>query len=187
MSANPSQQGWDDYLVNGLAIGTHPSSNPPTFEAMGNHPEILANNYAVNDQAWFNVHITHNYKAGTLVYPHVHWSHDAIGNGEDVWFELSYTPAAGYSVGIFPAVTQFTLVGTPDADADTHQIDEASLAQAFNTNLVIDSIVLCRIKRIANGGTDFDGNVFIHYMDFHVEVDGRVTNERNIPHTKYGG
>jgi hypothetical protein len=125
-------------------------------------------------------------KAGTNVYPHVHWTGSGTGNGGDVGFEFSYTPAVGYGVEAFPTTVQFTIEDTPSATADTHEITEVLIGDSFNTNLEVDSIVLCRIKRVAPAGTDYNGDVFIHQLDFHVEVDGRKTNERNAPHTKYG-
>jgi len=129
--------GWDDYLADGNSIGTHPTSNPPTFEQIG-ATGIYAHNFDVNDQGWFTIHILHNYKAGSKVYPHVHWSHNGVGNGEDVHWELSYSPAKGYDQQAFPALTSFEIVATPHATTMMHQINEASLAQAFNTNLEVD-------------------------------------------------
>jgi len=185
MSGNPSAQGWDDYTTDGLGVGVHPLTSPPTLEQVG-ATAFYAYNYAVNDQAWFNIHIKHDYLAGSKIYPHVHWSHDGIGNGQEVWFNITYSPAKGYSQQAYPAETSFIIVAEPNATTQMHQIDEASDAQSFLTNLEVDSLIKFRIKRISNGLTDFDGAVYIDQVDVHFESDGRMTNERNYPFTKYG-
>lgn len=175
--------GWDDYLGSGLSVGRHPSTNPPTFEQIGSS-SMFGNHYAVNDQAWDIYHIEHGYKAGTKIYPHFHWEHAGLGNGEDVHFEVIWSTAKGYSQQAYSAETTFTIIATPDATGFTHQIDEASINQAFNSNIEVDSLIKVRFRRITNGGTDFNGKVFISLVDLHVETDGRLTNEKNYPFTK---
>ena len=175
--------GWDDYIVSGLDIRNHPSANPPTFEQIGT-TGLYAYHFDVNSQGWFNIHILHDYLAGSKVYPHVHWEHNGVSNGEDVVFEIAYSPAKGYSQQAYPAIVTFNLTCTPHATTNMHQIDEASEAQAFSTNLEVDSLVKCRIKRITNGGTDFNGKVYVDQLDFHVQTDGLRTNQKNYPFTK---
>lgn len=188
LGSNDSFQGWDDYTVDGLAVGTNASYSPPVFEESP-VTGFYTNQYQVGDQGWFTVHIKHGYRAGTNVYPHVHWMHDGVGNGKNVHWEISYSPAEGYSQKVFPALTSFEIVATPNPSTGMHQIDEATLAQSFNTNLEIDSIVLFRIKRVTNGGLDYDGKPFIVGIDVHFESDGRLTVERNYDSgwTKFGG
>lgn len=78
MSANPSQQGWDDYLTSSFSFVSNPAGNPPTLEEIAATDRWGAR-FDVNDQAWFTVHIKHGYKEGTSIYPHVHWEHDGSG------------------------------------------------------------------------------------------------------------
>ena len=175
--------GWDDYTVDGQVVGKSGGLLPPVFEESP-VTGYYTYQYQLNDQGWFVIHIKHAYKAGSKVYPHIHWMHNGVGNGADVHWEISYSPAEGYSQKVFPAMTSFEIVATPDASTSMHQINEASEAQAFNTNLEIDSLILFRVRRVTNGGTDYNGKPFLLTIDIHIETDGRLTNEKNIPFTK---
>lgn len=85
-------------------------------------------------------------------------------------------------------MTSFQISANADATPHTHQIDEASLAQSFNTNLEVDAMVDFKIKRVSNLGTECTHKCYIKGIDVHVESDGRLTTEKNVGSgwVKYG-
>ena len=171
--------GWDDYITSGLAIGDKPSLNPPAFNTF--RDGFKRYQYSNGDEGNFDIHILHNYKAGSKVYPHIHWAMNVAGATGSGFWRVYYSPAKGYSQQAFPAEASFDIPITPEGTQYMHQIDEATEAQAFNTNLEVDSIVMGRVELVA--GT-LSHDPFLIEVDFHIESDGRLTNEMNAPFTK---
>lgn len=171
--------GWQDYIVGGNTIGNHPGLNPPTLTLW--RDSFYKYQFGDGDQGWFDIHMLHDYKAESKVYLHAHWGINVAGaTGAGNWI-FKYSPAKGYSQQAFPAETVVSVPIVPNGTQYMHQIDEFTELQSFNTNLEVDSLILCAIE--LDIGT-LSEDPFLFQVDMHVEVDGRLTNEKNFPFTR---
>lgn len=178
--------GWNDYLNSGLSLPRTAANAPTVKPFRGNIDQVaFTGTGGVINETWVNIHILHDYRSGTKLYPHIHWSHnDATPSGDVKWI-LEYSVSKGHSQGIFPAATTINLIQTAAAQY-THQIIEASDGDAIDaTNLEPDSVVQFRVYRDPTDGADtFENDAFLIYFDCHVESDGKLTNEKIAPFTK---
>ena len=178
--------GWNDYLTSGLGLPKG-GANQPILKDFRNGLYQLAFTGVggTAEESWVEFHILHNYKDGTKVYPHVHWSHNNASPSGDVVWKIDYSVSKGHSGGIFPAPTTISLQETAEAQY-THQIIETSEGNAIPaTNLEPDSVIIMRVYRDpADGNDTFEDDAFLLFVDLHVECDGRLTNEKVRPFTK---
>jgi hypothetical protein len=177
--------GWNDLLFPSVSTGKGAANNPTMKTFRGNIQALAFAGTGSMEEAFFSIHIPHDHKVGTKVYPHVHWTH-IIGSpsGSVVW-QLDYTSSEGHSVNTYPAPTTVALAAIVAPAQYTHVITEFSDAQAFITNLEPDSVVLCRIFRDpAHGSDTFENDAFLIHIDFHYESDLIFTNEKVSPFTK---
>lgn len=178
--------GWNDYLNTGLALPRTAANAPTITTYRGNISQLaFTGTGGVINETWINVHILHDYKKGTKLYPHIHWSHNNASPSGDVKWIVEYSVSKGHGAGVFPASTTINLVQTAAAQY-THQIIETSSDDAIvATNLEPDSVVQFRIYRDPTDGEDtFEDDAFLLYFDCHVETDGKLTNEKVTPFTK---
>lgn len=137
------------------------------------------------EETWVYFHILHDYKPGTKVYPHIHWSHNIASPEGDVVWKIDYSVSKGHSGGIFPAITTVSLQQTAAAQY-THHIIETSEGDAIAaTNLEPDTVIMVRLYRDpTDGSDDFGEDAFLLFIDLHIESDGNLTNEKVRPFTK---
>ncbi len=176
--------GWEDILFPGLSLG-RPAAGSPTLTNFRNGLELFAFGGASGvDEAFFTIHIPHDYLPGSKVYPHVHWAHIIGSPSGDVKWQIEYSPSEGHSVNTFPASTTVAMIQTAGAQYE-HHIIEFTDGQAFTTNLEPDSVIIGRIFRDADDGEDtFANDAYLLHIDLHYQVDMRKTNEKVSPFTK---
>ena len=181
LSGNP---GWNDIIINGLAVATKPTDNPPDLETFKGNQELYAFDGAGgSEQVWTAAHILHDYKLGTDVYPHVHWSHNQVAPSGDVVWQLEYMVAKGFGLEVFPAPIILTMQQTADVQY-THQIIE-SLTAIPASDIEPDTVVLMRLFRdSAHANDTFANDAFLIQLDLHYESDGLLTHEKQRPFTK---
>jgi hypothetical protein len=133
-------------------------------------------------QGFVVFHIDHDYKSGTALYPHVHWSPSTATLGTVRWgFEWIY--AKGHQQMAFgDPVTVYTeqvSLGIPYM----HYISETSDANAIpGTGIETDGLVLLRIFRdSAHANDTFAGDVFGLCVDLHYQVDHYATVNKSPP------
>ena len=179
-------RGWNDYLTSGLALPKG-GANQPTLKEFrdGIYSLAFTGTGSTAEESWTEFHILHDYKFGTKVYPHVHWSHNNASPSGDVVWKVDYSVSKGHSGGAFPAPTTVSLQQTAAAQY-THQIIETSEGNAIAaTNLEPDSIILIRIYRDPTDSNDtFEDDAFLLFIDLHIEADGNLTHEKVSPFTK---
>jgi hypothetical protein len=129
-----------------------------------------------------NVHMQHDYVAGTAISFHIHWSHIiAAPTGNVVW-QIEYSIAKGYGVEAFPAPTTITLVQAAGTQYFHHIIEGSDITSA---SLEPDSLMAIRIFRDpAHASDTFANDAFFMRCDIHVQVDNQGTNEKARPFTK---
>lgn len=157
--------GWRDAKTS-LDAAANSGANVPPLEAFGPSGDHIARNFDVNDVLYTAVHIEHDIKLPSTMYPHVHWSTNGTNTQPVVW-EIKLTSALGHDQDNFGASQTFTVTQTPSGTAWRHMIAEDDTGlPAIET----DSIILVRIKRLTNGGTDNTDKVFGLFFDLHYEA-----------------
>lgn len=125
------------------------------------------------------MHIRHDYKKGTKIYPHIHWSHKS-NKSWDVEWKIEYTYARWYSLDEYPDPTTISLVQTAWEKYE-HHIIEADASQAIDLpNMDTDGVILFRIYRDAKEWDDtLDDHAYLINFDLHYESDWYLTTEKN--------
>ena len=179
------QAGFNDYLNSGLNL-PRIGANAPAITPYRDGLQQLAFVDGVNmKETWANIHILHDYKPGTKLYPHVHWSHIAAAPSGNIKWNFEYSVSKGHNGGIFGASTTISVVqaaGVQYAQPIAEVSDDDAIPSA---ELEPDSVVQFRIYRDPTDGEDTLGeDAFLIYFDCHVSSDGMFTNEKVRPFTK---
>jgi hypothetical protein len=141
--------------------------------------------FAKNNIASFTVQIPHNYKAGTDIYAHVHWTPGARGTAESgnfVGWKLDVTWA---SIGsTFPAMQVVDLSDECDGTNWKHQMTPDIAIDG--TGKGISSMLLCNIKRTDTGDDDTWASTtnsqqpILLEIDFHYQIDTMGSRQRVV-------
>ena len=180
-------------MLRGPAWGTKSSSviagkqgaTAPTLAAFGPSGTIEAYSFAVNDFVYMpGLHIPMNITPNSKVYLNVHWTTDGTDTNTVKW-EIIYTYAAAETGAVFPTETTVTLESTPAGVAWTHSVSEVTDAQALS-NLLPETIILARLRRVTNGGTDNTDTVFGLHIDIHFQQDRLGSAKKDYDFYKRG-
>ena len=178
------REGWDDFLVSNLNLGK--SVESPTFKTFRDTYMAFAFPDNAVKEGHGDMHILHNYKFGTAIYPHIHWSSNEATPTGNVQWKIDYSIARGHAVNTeaFAAFQTITLPPASCSGQYYHVITEAT-SGISSSNIEVDSIVLVRIYRDTAAAEDtLTGDAFLFRVDFHVEVDNLMTAEKAAPFTK---
>jgi len=129
----------------------------------------------VADEVHGSVEFQHNYKEGTDIEVHVHWSPTTTNTGNIV-FGFEYT-VANMTTGTFGAPT--TITNTPFASLGIiNRHTYTTIGVISGTGRKIGDVIVFRFYR-QKGGTDtFTGNAFVHSIGIHYECD--TTGSRSV-------
>lgn len=140
----------------------------------------------INQECFANVHINHDYIAGTMVYPHIHWTTNTTSTGT-VRFGIEYTLARrDDSVGLRAfGATQTLYIEHPVTSGEqySHQVSEPADGFGIDgTDLQEDALILCRFFREAEHVNDtYPDPVFMLVVDLHYQCDTLATPLRFPP------
>lgn len=165
---------WDDLRISGSAARL--GSTAPTLSAFLGAGNIKALTFDAgqHDEIHFEVQMPHDWKQGTNIYPHVHWTPATADAGNVVW-QLDYTWAS--HSGTFGASATLTSDATPaGGTAWVHKMTELKDGSGNNyiagTGQTISSMLVCRLHRDAGAGTDtLAAAVSFLEFDIHYERD----------------
>lgn len=166
-----SPPSWNDLTVAAASVKAAGVSNQPAYEPLSGGFNLYTWQFDNDDQVFFDVQITHDWKSGTSLHPHVHWCPTVSGSaGETVIWGLEY--AFAEIGGIFSTTT--TITGDYHIPHDTalvqnkHYLTEIGEISMTGINSV-SSMFVCRVFR-ATTDTYGDNASFLEF-DFHYEVD----------------
>lgn len=175
--------GWHD-LLSPTVIYAGASANKPSFDTFRGN--IRQYSFVVNDESFHHFHLPHDYKAGSDMYIHTHWTHTAsdVLSGSVTWeFEVTYSK--GYARGIWPVSRTFTVTQDASTTPYTHMIAETLLSNTGGTSgripsedLETDGIVEVRLKLLSNTLTNTP-RIFMNFCDVHYQTTGLPTKNRN--------
>ena len=178
--------GWNDFLMPGLTLPRTAANAPAIATFQGNIEQLaFQNGGAQPRESWSAIHILHDYRIGTKIFPHIHWSHNNATPSGDVKWQIEYSVSKSHSGGTFPAATTISLIQTAGVQFE-HMLVETSTANAIAAdNLEADSVILFRIFRDSGDGEDtFADDAFLLYLDIHFQSDLTLTNEKIRPFSK---
>lgn len=172
---------WKD--KEGGAIARNSGATAPSFTAFrGGVIDQYA--FSANDEIQFEFHIPHDYKVGSDMHLHVHWSHNGTAiSGNMVWTYYA-TYAKGHNQAAFPAEVTGTITYATTNIATTpqyqHRIDEIQLtaaapsgSQIDSDSLEVDGLILVNITATTiptiTGGTP--NEPFLLKVDLHYQAD----------------
>ena len=178
--------GWHDLVGEIFARNTGPTAPAwNTYRAGINQYQ-----FSVNDEAWINFHIPHDYAPGTDMFIHSHWSHNSttVTGGSVTWgFEISY--AKGHNQAAFAVPVVSTILQSASTTQYQHMIAETQLSspiptsEQINSNIIeVDGIIMCRVYLNTNGMTVSGGGVpepFLHFIDIHYQSTNVATKNKS--------
>jgi hypothetical protein len=140
---------------------------------------VYAYNFAggTEQEVFFSVQLPHNWKEGSAIYPHVHWSPQTTGQSGTIVWGIEYTwvnynaasPETFANTTLLTA-TSVSINGT--ASAGRHLITAFALLTPDNTQDKISSVLMCRFYRKGGDAADtYNGNAAVMSVDFHYEID----------------
>lgn len=163
---------WDD--LRGPANGINPigSPSPATPNTADGSLTFAVNNVAV---AWFQ--LPHNWKIGSDLHVHIHWSKATTNNGTCNW-QMKYR--WGNIGDVMPA---FSLLAsgseiTPNSNVvDKHALYEWDAISGAGKTL--SSMICVFIERVAAGDT-FTGAANLYEIDIHYQIDSMGSRQELI-------
>ncbi len=134
--------------------------------------------FQVGHECWTNAHINHDYKMGTGIYLHIHFTTSGISTRPVVW-EFNWSAAKGHNQANYDMVSNaVTVTTTPHGTAYRHYVAEIALP-IESTQFEPDTIIRIHLKRIANGGVENNDPVFVDFIDAHYQTDRVATIHRS--------
>ncbi len=179
---------WNDLMVFPDAT-TKGGSNPPEWgtalmkNAGGTSKGVYLWMFASNqeEELHFTIQLPHDYKVGTDIHPHVHWTTVAgIPSGTNVVWGLEYTLIA--IGGSFPntvTILANSLIPECNPPAGTGQHLISPFSPVSGAGLGISSILVCRLFRATGDVSDtFPNAVGLLGFDIHYEQDTQGSRDQ---------
>lgn len=159
------------------ASNLRPGASPPTFSVFKGGIYGLAFSPTILEEVHGAAEMQHNYKEGTDIEVHVHWSPATTNVGDCLW-KFEYTKA-NMATGVFGTTT--TLIPTTGitTTGTAYQHQYTSIGVISGTGMKIGDIIVYRVYRDATSGSDtYTGGAFLHSVGIHYECD--TSGSRNI-------
>lgn len=173
-------EGWGDITAD-LGSGKVAGANQPTWSTFRDGIQAYQFSATTMKELWITFHVDHDYKDGSSVYPHVHWSPNTTSTGTVRW-GFEYTVAKGHDQAAFPAsVTVYVETTISSNKQYQHIISEVVDNDAFNA-FEPDTLILMRVFRDAGHVNDtFPDAVHAFTADIHFQGDGQFTPNKTAP------
>lgn len=142
--------------------------------------------FGVNDEAFLEFHMPHDYVPGSEMFLHFHWSHivDGVTSGSVTWgAEMTY--AKGFNQAAFVAPVNLTVSEDAPTEQYQHMVTETQMtlsggsASRIDTDtLETDGLILVRAFLSANtmngGALPFLHRVDIHYQSTNIGTKNKA-------------
>lgn len=166
--------GWSDLRMSVTASAT--GSGTPVLRAFGPSANIKQLRFGIGDSVYLSAHFSHDILLGSTVFIHTHWTTDGV-DVNDVKWEVNYTWAEGFNTDNFPSEITIDLEEAAAGTAWRHMITEDTVGFVTPD---IDTILLCELKRVTNGGVENGDQVFGLFVDIHYQI-GQVGTPNRTP------
>jgi hypothetical protein len=156
---------WNDIITNVANLRT--GNTAPTFSAFTGGIYGLRFDVSKADEVHGSIEIPHDYKEGSDLVVHAHWSPTTTNTGNIV-FGFEYSLAGDNSV--FSVASNVTSIPTA-SPGTVNKLIRQNLLTISGLGIKIGNIITFRFYR-QNGGTDtYTGNAFVHSIGIHYECD----------------
>lgn len=173
VDADQLVDGWNDEKAS-FNTGKITGANTPTFAALvGGIFEYNFSAGSLEELHLSPIHIGHDYKPGSDIFLHIHWSPNDTDTGVVRW-GIEYAIAKGHGQQIFPSPTTIYLEQTGSGTAKQHQIIED--VAGISANIEPDSLILLRVFRDgAHLNDNYTGIAWGLELDAHYQTDRLAT------------
>ena len=164
---------WDD--LRGPASGINPigAPSPATPNTTDGSLTFAKNNVCV---AWFQM--PHNWKIGSDIYPHIHWSKSSPNAGVCNW-QMKYKWCnIGDVMPAFSALAKGTEEVANSNVADKHALMKWPAISGVGKTL--SSMVCIFLERVNDGDDTFTGNGNLYEIDIHYQIDSMGSRQELI-------
>lgn len=166
---------YNDMVVTPVSTYNKDGASGPQFATFKGSLQALTFVHSSEQQVFFSIQMPHNWKEGSAIYPHIHWSPQSSTSGAVRWgFEYTWVNYDAATPIAFPANTTAyaTSESVVSGDVDKHLITMfSSITPASNQNK-ISSILMCRLFRNSSNGADtYNGSAALLSFDIHYQID----------------
>lgn len=169
---------WNDNL--GQITNPSGGAGHPSYVAIGGG-SFNAWKFVVGDSVDVRFHFNHDIAPGQPIFLHTHYLTDGTSTQPVVW-SFEYNIAAGNNTANFATTgTTVSISTAPNGTAYRHMIAEIATGITDATNIVVDGLMICKITRVTNGGTDNPNGVFLLMSDVHYQAAYLGTKNKVIP------
>lgn len=170
---------WDDLMIPGTSVKI--TGNSPPDMAGGFVGDNTLDLYVFDgnntlEQVFFTVQMPHNWKQGSTIYPHVHFSPTSTNTGDTnervVRFSLEYTWAnIGDTFGATNTLNLDSDPFVPNTSQWKHLLAKNGTGIA-GTGKTLSSMLVCRLFRDPSDNADtYPQDVAFLQFDVHYEID----------------
>jgi hypothetical protein len=134
-----------------------------------------------------DVHLNHDYKPSTMIYPHVHWTtNQDLAGTVRFGFTWKYARRADSPSGVIrftPAQTIYIETTLAVGQVAQHNVSESPDGFGiYHPDFEVDGMILCQFFRDGGHVNDtFPGDVFFIKVDAHCETHVMCTPQRFPP------
>lgn len=165
--------GWKDLRMS--VAGSATGVGTPTLAPFGPTGNIKQMSFGVGDSVYLGAHVDHDAWVGSDCHFHVHWSTNGT-NIQPVKWQLNWIQATGHNTDNFGAESVLELQEAAQGSLWRHMVTEDPVGQPLPD---VDSLILCELKRVTNGGTENSDTVFGLFVDIHYQVQQFATPYRS--------
>lgn len=161
---------WDDSMVPEALVRVGATA-PVQANFNGGPGQTLQFENNHDDAVMASVQLSHRYKQGTDVYPHVHWAEVATtGSGTNIVWELQYT-WANPGTQVFPGYTTTKMTNSVTGTNWWHSMH--AFPAISGSGRTVSAVMVFQLRRLANSATadDYDQNIAFLGFDLHYQVD----------------
>lgn len=174
---NGTATAWEDLRVPGTTVKL--GATAPDFAAFlgsGNLLTYLFDGAATAEQVYFTIQMPHGWKAGSDIYPHIHWTPTDANAGNVKW-QLEYSWANIDAT--FAAPTTISIVDAADGTAWKHQ--KAQFAAIVGSGKTLSSMLVCRLFRDpADAADTYAHDAAFLQFDVHYEIDTLGSRQETV-------
>lgn len=161
---------WNDQQVAAANVMINPLTSKPdfdTFPAASPRLRTFLFDGTTRENVTFTVQLSHKYKLGTNLHPHVHWCPTSNAAAKTVTWDLEYTIAN--IDGVLAAEVTRTGTYSGDVVTNTHMVTELEELDGSGIT-TISTMLICSLSRRGDTDTYADDAAMLEF-DFHYEID----------------
>ena len=167
---------WEDARVAASSVKINPATSKPdigAFPTGATYTKTYLFDGASRETVTFALQLSHKWKEGTILHPHVHWAATSVEVAKTVIWELNYSIAN--INGVFGAeVTRSGTFGAEDTVANKQIL--TSLEDIDGTGYLISAMIVGALSRRGDLDT-YTADVALLEFDLHFEVNSPGSRE----------